>query len=170
MKNKLFLGLGICLMGFLMACDDSSSASSENNTSPAADTPATQSDVFTLKDSFKYFVTETAQECTSSLSITDVQFVFGPGNAVNITTNDAEGMETYSGVYVKEIDEDGDTHYILQLNMEGNVINWLYEPGDDGIFLTVHEQVRAAAVHKDEHAALLLADGVCGQWTDLLEF
>ena len=167
MKKKIFLGMGICLMGFMMACDDSSSASSENNTTPAADTPATQNDVFTLKDSFKYTVTESDadQACSYELDITDAEFKFGPGSAVSLTTKDVEGSESYSGVYTKETDEDGDMYYILQLNVEGNVVNSYYEPGDEGIFIFGNNMIRIAAVHASEDVDVLL--NMCGHWTEM---
>ena len=163
MKNKFFLGLGICLMGFLMACDDSSSASSENNSSPAADTPATQSDVFTLKESFKYTVTYDVaeQECSRELDITDVELKFGPGNAVKVTTTDAEGTEVVSGVYAKETD-DGEDQYLIQINDDGENYNFIYVPGNEGVFVLAHEVMRIAAVHSQDDADELLNN--CGEW------
>ena len=164
MKNKLLLGLGICLMGFLMACDDSSSASSENNgTTPSTQTNTAQGDEFTLKDSYKYTVSYSVEEqqCESELDITDVEFKFGPGNAVKATTKDASGTETVSGVYSKD-SEDGEEVYLMQFNVEGETYNFVYSPGEEGYFVLVYGQDRVTLVHAQAHVEELMNH--CGEW------
>ena len=134
---------------FFAACDDSSSASGDdNNSSSSTEIQSSQdansdstgkSDSFSLKEEYSYYVAyddETAT-CGQGLSISTVSFDFGPENNVKVSIKDAEGTTKLTGVYTKEIDEDGELEYIMQLKYAGVVTNWVYYPGEEGGFMIV---------------------------------
>lgn len=133
---------------FFAACDDSSSASGDDNQSSSSGEiqssqstgPSSESSgEFSMKEEYSYYVAydEAAGECGTGLSISTVSFDFGPENNVKVSIKDAEGTTKLSGVYTKEIDEDGELEYIMQLKYAGVVTNWVYYPGEEGGFMIV---------------------------------
>lgn len=116
---------------FFSACDDSSSASGNEKNS-------TQSDEFSLKEEYSYYVAYDADEgvCRSGLAITNVQFDFGPGNKVNVSIKDVDQTIKASGVYSK-VDDEEDIDYLIQLNKDGVITNWVYQSGPKGGFMIV---------------------------------
>ena len=125
--TKLTLAITfIAASAFLCACDDSSSAkdeASENNATPTQTPP--QSNAFTTNEKFTYVFTINEKECGWEIDITDMQFKFSSSTTVKITTKDANGSETVTGIYRESIDEDGDKYYLIQIkDLEGVTLKY----------------------------------------------
>lgn len=146
-KKQLFFFMAIVVM-FFAACDDASSS------------PAETADVFTMTEEYSYFVAYDAEngECGFGLSISKIRFDFGPGNNVKVSIKDARGTLNLSGLYRKEIDDDNEIIYIMQLNISNKVTNWIYSPGSDGGFGIVTEDELSVYVHDKKNKDKLLEE------------
>ena len=125
--TKLTLAITfIAASAFLCACDDSSSAkdeASENNATPTQTPP--QSNAFKTNEKFTYVFTLNEKECGWKIDITDMQFKFSSSTTVKITTKDANGSETVTGIYRESIDEDGYKYYLIQIkDLEGVTLEY----------------------------------------------
>jgi hypothetical protein len=137
--TKLTLAITfVAASAFLCACDDSSSAkddASENNATPTQTPP--QSNTFTTNEKFTYVFTLNEKECGWKIDITDMQFNFSSSTTVKITTKDANGSETVTGIYRESIDEDGYKYYLIQIkDLEGVTLK--YYP-NEAVIITSNE-------------------------------
>ena len=138
---KLTLATTLTALAFLCACDDSSSAKDEASGNDATPTQTqTPSDTFTKKEKYTYVFYADANECDWTTDITDVQYDFGPGSSVTVSTTDAEGTKTVTGVYRKTTDDDGDQYYLIQIKDSELTYNYypkevLYIADENFVFL-----------------------------------
>ena len=153
--TKLTLAITfVAASAFLSACDDSSSAKdepSENNVTPTQ----VPSETFTRKEKYTYVFYADAKECDWSTDITDVQFNFGPGSSVTITTTDADGTETVTGIYRKTIDNEGDQYYLIQV--KDSDLTYNYYPKE--VFYVVDKNFVFLASNKKEVVEKAKAEG-----------
>lgn len=124
--TKLTLAITfVAASAFLCACDDSSSAKDD---APAETTPTQtppQTNSFSTNEKFTYVFTLNEKECGWKIDITDMQFKFSSSTTVKITTKDANGSETVTGIYRESIDEDGYKYYLIQIkDLEGVTLEY----------------------------------------------
>lgn len=152
--TKLTLAITLTALAFLCACDDSSSAKEEAPENDATPTQ-TPSDTFSKKEKYTYVFYADAKECGWSTDLTDVQFNFGPGSSVTITTTDANGTETVTGVYRKTIDDEGDQYYLIQV--KDSDLTYNYYPKE--VLYVVDENFVFLASNKKEDVEKAKAEG-----------
>ena len=119
---------------FFTACDDSTSASGDENPSSSSGEilssqdagSSEQSGEFTKKEEFSYvvYLDEETLKCESETLIFDVSFEFGSSSAVKMIVDD---KDIYKGKYRKDKDENGDTFYLIQTDEHGELD---YYPGE----------------------------------------
>jgi len=158
---KLTLAITLTALAFLCACDDSNSASADTANTPANEetNTQTQSDVFSMQENFTYMFYADETNCEWVPYITDMQFNFGPESSVTITTKNAEGTTTDSGVYRQTTDDDGYEYYMIQVkDAIGETIN--YYPSAAAYVITEKSVVYLTA---SENAVKELETEVCSK-------
>ncbi len=135
---KLTLAISLTALAFLCACDDSSSAKEEtpeNDATPALPQTQTPSDVFSKQEKYTYMFVANDETCGWTTDITDMQYDFGPGSSVKITTTDADGTEIDTGVYRQTTDEEGYDYYLIQIK-DGADMTLNYYPNGAAYIIT----------------------------------